>query len=87
MKTNEYRCIVKCPVMKYLRFFSKNSKIYELFKKSSSQALVAHACNPSYLEDGDHEYCSSKPARANSSRDPILTKAITKKGLVDWLKW
>jgi hypothetical protein len=27
-----------------------------------SQVLVAHGCNPSYLEGRDQEDCSSKPA-------------------------
>jgi hypothetical protein len=39
---------------------------------SMSQALVAHACNPSHSGDRDQEDCGSKPARANSSRDSIL---------------
>jgi hypothetical protein len=41
--------------------------------------LVAWACNPSYLGDRDQEDCSLKPGQANSSRDPISTKPITKK--------
>jgi hypothetical protein len=47
---------------------------------------VAHACNPSYLGVRDQEDRGSKPALANSSRDPVLKKPITKKGLVEWLK-
>jgi hypothetical protein len=35
-------------------------------------APVAHACNPSYSGGRNQEDHSSKPARANSSRDPIL---------------
>jgi hypothetical protein len=31
-----------------------------------SQALVAHACNPSYLGCRDQEDCGSKPAWVNS---------------------
>jgi hypothetical protein len=46
---------------------------------------VAHACNPSYSGGRDQEDRSSKPAQANSSRDPISKKPITKKGLVEWL--
>jgi hypothetical protein len=42
--------------------------------------LVAHACNPSYSGGRDQEHLGSKSARANSSRDPILEKPITKKG-------
>jgi hypothetical protein len=41
--------------------------------------LVAHACNPSYSEGRDQEDCGSKPAWANSSRDPILKKKPSKK--------
>jgi hypothetical protein len=33
--------------------------------------LVAHAYNPSYLGGREQEDHSSKPAQANSSRDPI----------------
>jgi hypothetical protein len=47
---------------------------------------VAHACNPSYPGGRDQENCGSKPAWANSSRDRISKIAITKKGLVEWLK-
>jgi hypothetical protein len=39
------------------------------------------ACNPSYSGGRDQEDYSSRPAQANSSRDPI-----TKIGLVEWLK-
>jgi hypothetical protein len=42
---------------------------------------VAHACNPSYSGGRDQEDCSLKPARTNSSGDPILKISITKK---DW---
>jgi hypothetical protein len=38
---------------------------------NASQAPVAHACNPSYSGGRDQEDCSSKPAQANSSRDPV----------------
>jgi hypothetical protein len=40
---------------------------------------VAHACNPSFSGGTDQEDYSSKPAEANSSRDPILKKAIRKR--------
>jgi hypothetical protein len=33
--------------------------------------LVAHTCNPSYSAGRDQEDRSSKPAGANSSRDPM----------------
>jgi hypothetical protein len=42
------------------------------------QALVAHSCSPSYLGGRDQEHHGSKPAQANSSRDPISKKPITK---------
>jgi hypothetical protein len=32
---------------------------------------VAHACNPRYIRGRDQEHHGSKPAWANSSRDPI----------------
>jgi hypothetical protein len=47
---------------------------------------VAHAYNPSYSGGRGQEDCGSKPAWANSSRDPILKKPFTKIGLVEWLK-
>jgi hypothetical protein len=40
---------------------------------------VAHACNPSYSGCRDQEDCSLKPVQANSSRDPVSKKPITKK--------
>jgi hypothetical protein len=43
-------------------------------KINNSQVLVAHACNPSYSGGRDHKDPGSKPAWANSSRDPILKK-------------
>jgi hypothetical protein len=41
---------------------------------------VAYACNPSYSGGKGQEDCSSKPAQANSSKDPILKTSNTKKG-------
>jgi hypothetical protein len=46
---------------------------------------MAHTCNPSYSGDRDEDH-SSKPAWANSLRDPISKKPLTKIGLVEWLK-
>jgi hypothetical protein len=40
---------------------------------------VAHTYNLSYLGCRDQKDCGLKPAWANSSRDPILKKRITKK--------
>jgi hypothetical protein len=48
-----------------------------------SQVLVPHAYNPTYSEDRNQDACSSKPAQANSPRDPIMKISNTKK----WLKW
>jgi hypothetical protein len=39
---------------------------------------VAHACNLSYSVGRDQEDHGSKPAQANSSRDPISKKPFTK---------
>jgi hypothetical protein len=39
---------------------------------------MVHICNPSYSEGRDQEDSGSKSAWANSSRDPILEKPITK---------
>jgi hypothetical protein len=41
---------------------------------------VANAYNPIYSGGRDQEDHGSKPALANSSRDPISTKPIMKKG-------
>jgi hypothetical protein len=49
-------------------------------------ALVAHTCNPSYSGGRDQEDPGSKPTGANSSRDPILKKKASQKGLVKWFK-
>jgi hypothetical protein len=48
--------------------------------------LVTHTCNRSYAGVRDQENQGSKPAWANSSRDPILKIPIRKKGLVECLK-
>jgi hypothetical protein len=41
------------------------------YKTSLGQALVTHACNPSYPGGKDQQDCGSKPAGANSLWDPI----------------
>jgi hypothetical protein len=43
----------------------------------------AHAYNPSYSRGRDQEDHGSKLPWANSSRDPVPKKPITKKGLVE----
>jgi hypothetical protein len=40
---------------------------------------VSHTCTPSYSGDREQEDHGSKPARANSLRDPISKKPITKR--------
>jgi hypothetical protein len=52
---------------------------------TTSQAPVAHTCDPSYSGGRDQEDYGSKPAQANSSRDPPK-KTLHKKKLVEWLK-
>jgi hypothetical protein len=47
-------------------------------KTKTSQALMAHACNPSNLGGRDQEDHSSKPAWASRLQDPISEKPITK---------
>jgi hypothetical protein len=54
------------------------------FKKKKSWLLVAHTCNPTYSGGRDQKDQGSQPA--NSSRDPISKKPITKKGLMEWFK-
>jgi hypothetical protein len=44
---------------------------------TSSQVLVAHACNPCYSGGRDQEDHCSRAAQANSSQDPILKKHMT----------
>jgi hypothetical protein len=60
----------------YNYYVSTKSKIKILNK----QGTMAHTCDPSYSGSRDQEYYGSKPARANSSRDPISKKPFTKKG-------
>jgi hypothetical protein len=66
------------------------NKIHTRFamKKIFHQALVAHACNPSYSGGRDQEDCSWKPTWANSSGEPSLKNHSQKKKvrLVEWLK-
>jgi hypothetical protein len=48
-----------------------------------TQAQVVYACIPSYSGGRDQKDQGSKPARTSSSRDPILRKMNTDKGLVE----
>jgi hypothetical protein len=52
-----------------------------LLKRENSQTPVAHAYNPSCSGGRDQEDLGSKPAWANSSRDPQHEKE-----LMEWLK-
>jgi hypothetical protein len=54
-----------------------------------SLAPVAHTCNPTCSRGRDQRDCSSKPAGANSSQDPISGKKKNhhKTWLVKWFKW
>jgi hypothetical protein len=47
---------------------------------------VAHTCNPNYSVARDQDDHGSKPAQANSLRDPILKETHPKKRLVKWIK-
>jgi hypothetical protein len=46
-----------------------------VYKDIESWTLVAHICNLNFSEGRDQEDCDSKPARANSSRDPVSKKS------------
>jgi hypothetical protein len=59
---------------------------YESKRFHRGLTQVAHTCNPSYSGGRDQEDGGLKPARANSSRDPMLKKPITEKRPVEWLK-
>jgi hypothetical protein len=58
--------------------------IGKIFKKKKKRnwAPVVHACNPNYSGGRDR---GLKPARASSSREPVLKKTHHKKELVEWL--
>jgi hypothetical protein len=55
------------------------TRTYLKKKKKISQAPVVHAYNSSFSGGRDQEDCSSKPAQANSFRDPISKKPFTHK--------
>jgi hypothetical protein len=54
--------------------------IFLLKHSPLSQAPVAHTCNPRYSGGRDQEDHGSKPAQANSLRDPISKILNTNKG-------
>jgi hypothetical protein len=52
----------------------------DIQKEIVSRAPVSHTYNPSYSGGRDQEDHGSKPACANSLRDPISKNTLTKKG-------
>jgi hypothetical protein len=60
---------------------SANERWAGTLRDNIIQALVAHACNPSFSGGRDKD-CSSKPAQANSSRGPISKNTLHRKVLV-----
>jgi hypothetical protein len=66
----------------------KKKKKKKKKEKTSSQALVANTCNPSYLGDCEQEDHSSRPTQANSWRDPISRLPYPEQnGLEVRIKW
>jgi hypothetical protein len=57
----------------FIRLESKEQKIS--FKNDMKLGAVAHACNSRYLGGCDQEDHGSRPALANSSKDPISTNS------------
>jgi hypothetical protein len=55
------------------------AKYYRSSKDEVSQAPVVYVCNPIYSGGRDQEDHGSKPAQANSSRDPISKKKKSQK--------
>jgi hypothetical protein len=55
-------------------------------RSQKCESPAGRRCNPTHSGGRDQEDLGWKPAQANSSRDPISKKPITKKGLVEWLK-
>jgi hypothetical protein len=50
----------------------------------SSQGLVAHTCDP---QEADIRWITVRSQPRQIVRESISKKPITKKGLVEWLKW
>jgi hypothetical protein len=66
-----------------LLLFLLISLFYVVFielRQQKSQALMAHACDPSYSGGRDQEDHSSMPSQTNSSQDPISKTLNTKNG-------
>jgi hypothetical protein len=68
--------VVQTNPTSYLYFISKHHTVKTLY----SQVLVAHTCNPSYSGGRDQEIQGLKSSWANSLRNPISKKTITKRG-------
>jgi hypothetical protein len=65
---------------------AKSTRPYQKNNYKAPGLPVAHTCNPSYSGGRDQGARGSKPALANSSRDPV-SKNNHQTGLVEWLKW
>jgi hypothetical protein len=63
-----------------------NLKI-SILKMKICLASEAHTCNPCNSGGRDQKALGSKPAWANSSRDPILKIIQHKTELEEWLEW
>jgi hypothetical protein len=63
---------------KMWNYWSQGECVHSFKETTDSQVLVTHAHNPSYLGGRDQEDCGSKPAWANSARNPILKIPNTK---------
>jgi hypothetical protein len=64
--------------VEYLRYGPENFPVCLKQEELRSQVPVAHTCNPSYSGSTDQEDHGSKPAQANSLRDPISKIPNTK---------
>jgi hypothetical protein len=53
-------------------------KFFTVYKRLLQLGTGGHACNPSNIGGRDQGDQGLKPARANSSQDPILKKALHK---------
>jgi hypothetical protein len=78
----------ECHKVEWLKVWALSSSPSTAKKKKKekyeSQEPVAHTCHPSYSGGRDQEDHGSKPAWANSSRDPI-SKNTHYKGLANGL--
>jgi hypothetical protein len=72
--------VIKHSLMIFKTLWSQDPFKRPLKKSRICWVPVAHAYNPSSSGGTEQKYLSSKPAQANSSKDPIPKKSITKKG-------